>query len=456
MPLTTATLVTPQGEPLADPAATTVEALGWMRGFPPPPERRIRFDDPAGYGSFPRNRWAFSHMRELAPTANVWRGAGAPRPLPAAARPIDPRAVRCRAMASPAPGRPKLASAPSGGSEPREAGSVGANSSGETCDFAEMLWHTYADSVIVLHRGEVVYEAYWGEGRPERPHICYSVTKSFVGLLAATLAAEGQLDPDALVPHYLPEMAGSAYADATLRQVMDMTIGVRYSEVYADPRAEVHDYARAGGMLPRPAGYAGPGCFYDFLPTLAKQGAHGQGFTYKTVNTEVLAWVLRRVSGLPLAELLGQRIWQRIGAEQDAYFLVDPIGTESGGGGLNCTLRDLARFGELMRNGGRVGDAQVVPAAAIAETAAGGSPEGFTLSGYDQLTGWSYKNMWWVTHNPHGAYMARGIHGQSLYVDPKAEMVIVRYAAHPLATNAANDPLTLPAYQAVANSLMTP
>lgn len=425
MPLTTVTLVTPQGEPLADPAATTVEALGWMRGFPPPPERRIRFDDPAGYGSFPRNRWAFSHMRELAPTANVWRGAGAPRPLPAAARPIDPRAVRCRAMGS-----------------------------GEACDFAEMLWHTYADSVIVLHRGEVVYEAYWGEGRPERPHICYSVTKSFVGLLAATLAAEGQLDPDALVPHYLPEMAGSAYADATLRQVMDMTIGVRYSEVYADPRAEVHDYARAGGMLPRPAGYAGPGCFYDFLPTLAKQGAHGEGFTYKTVNTEVLAWVLRRVSGLPLAELLGQRIWQRIGAEQDAYFLVDPIGTESGGGGLNCTLRDLARFGELMRNGGRVGDAQVVPAAAIAETAAGGSPEAFTLSGYDQLTGWSYRNMWWVTHNPHGAYMARGIHGQSLYVDPKAEMVIARFASHPVAGNAAIDPTSLPAYHALARHLI--
>ncbi|MFT3779194.1 MAG: serine hydrolase [Ottowia sp.] len=425
MPLTAATLVTPQGDPLPDPAATTAEALGWMRGFPPPPERRVRFDDPAGYGSFPRNRWAFSHMRELAPTANVWRGAGAPRPLPAAARPIDPRTVRFAAMGT-----------------------------GEESDFAEMLWHTYADSVIVLHRGEVVYEAYWGEGRPERPHICYSVTKSFVGILAAALAAEGQLDPSALVPRYLPEMAGSAYADATLRDVMDMRIGVQYSEVYTDPRAEVHDYARAGGLLPRPAGYAGPGCFCDFLPTLRKQGAHGAGFTYKTVNTEVLAWVLRRVSGLPLAELLSQRIWQPIGAEQDAYFLVDALGTECGGGGLNCTLRDLARFGELMRCGGRVDGAQVLPAAAIAETAAGGSPAAFTAGGYDQLAGWSYRNMWWVTHNPHGACMARGIHGQSLYVDPKAEMVIARFAAHPWASSIGNDPLTLPAFHAMGEALL--
>lgn len=423
MTLTSATLVTPQGEPLPDPIPTTAEALGWMRGFPPPPAQRVRFD--GGYGAYPRNRWAFSHMRELVPTANVWRGPGAPRPLPAAAQPIDPHGVRFQAMGT-----------------------------GEEGDFAEMLLHTYADSVLVLHRGQVVYEAYWGEGRPERPHICYSVTKSFVGILAATLAAEGALDVQARVPHYLPEMAGGAYADATLRDVMDMRIGVQYSEIYTDPQAEVHDYARAGGMLPRPAGYAGPGCFYDFLPTLRKQGAHGAGFAYKTANTEVLAWVLRRITGRSLAELVSQRIWQPIGAEQDAYFMVDAIGTESGGGGLNCTLRDLARFGELMRHGGRVDGAQVLPAAAVAETAAGGSPEAFVHGGYAQLAGCSYRNMWWVTHNPHGAYMARGIHGQSLYVDPKAEMVIARFGAHPYASNVGNDPLTLPAFHAMGQALL--
>ncbi|MFT3812536.1 MAG: serine hydrolase [Acidovorax sp.] len=424
MPLTAATLVTPQGEPLADPANTTAAALGWMQGFPPPPAQRIRFDA-ADFNSFPRSRWAFSHMRELVPTANVWRGSGAPAPLPAAARPIDPRGVRCRAMGT-----------------------------GEEYDFEQMLWHTYADGIVVLHRGQVVLEDYRGELRPERPHICFSVTKSFVGLLAAALVAEGRLDPAARVPHYLPELAGGAYADATLRQVMDMTIGVRYSEVYTDPQAEVWDYARAGGMVPQPPGYAGPRSFYEFLPRLAKQGEHGQGFGYKTVNTEVLAWVLRRVSGLPLAELLSQRIWQPIGAEQDAYFMVDSLGTESGGGGLNCTLRDLARFGELMRNRGRVGGAQVLPAEAVDQTTAGASPEAFRHGGYDQLAGWSYRNMWWVTHNPHGAYMARGIHGQSLYVDPKAEMVIARFSAHPVASSVGNDPLSLPAFHAMGEALL--
>jgi CubicO group peptidase (beta-lactamase class C family) len=407
---------------LPDPAATSVEALGWMQGFPPPPEKLVTFDNPMS-GAFPRNRWTFSHVRETVPTANVWRGSGAAAPLPTAPRDLDGIAFQ----------------------------SLG----GETLNFGQMLTRTYTDGVLVLHRGSVVYEKYAGALTPERPHLAMSVTKSFVGTLAAILVAEGRLDPAAPVTQYLPEMKDTAYGDATVRQVMDMTIGVKYSENYADPKAEIWDYARAGGLLAQ-GGYAGPKSFYEFLRTLQKEGPHGEAFAYKTVNAEVLAWILRRVSNLSLAELLSEKIWRRIGAEQDAYFTVDRIGTESGGGGLNTTLRDLARFGETMRNGGRANGQQVIPAAAIADIARGGDKAHFAKSGYALLPGWSYRDMWWVTHNEHQAYMARGIHGQSIYIDPKAEMVIVRYAAHPIAANAGNDPLTLPAFHAVAKALMRP
>ncbi|WPH20212.1 serine hydrolase domain-containing protein [Variovorax paradoxus] len=409
-----------------DPAATSVEAMGWMKGFPPPPDRLITFDDPAG-GVFPRTRWSFSHVRETVPTANVWRGSGAPSPLPAAPR-SDLEAVTFKPL----------------GSE-------------ETVSFGQMIPRTYTDGILVLHRGRVVYEKYFGALTPERPHIAMSVTKSFVGTLAAILADEGRLDPSAPVTRYLPELKDTAYGDATVRQVMDMTIGVHYSENYADPKAEVWDYARAGGMLAQGPNYTGPKSFYEFLATLKKEGAHDAAFAYKTVNAEVLAWMLRRASGQSLADLLSEKIWRRIGAEQDAYFMVDRIGTESGGGGLNTVLRDLARFGETMRNGGRAPNGQqAIPKAVVEDIARGADPAKFAKAGYALLPGWSYRNMWWVTHNPHGAYMARGIHGQSIYVDPKAEMVIVRYAAHPVAASAGNDPLTLPAFQAVAEALMRP
>ena len=120
------------------------------------------------------------------------------------------------------------------------------------------------------------------------------------------------------------------------------------------------------------------------------------------------------------------------------------------------TLADLARFGEMMRNEGQFNGQQIIPKAVVQDIARGASQAHFAKGGYPLLKDWSYRNMWWVTHNEHGAYMARGIHGQSIYVDPKAEMVIVRYAAHPIAANGANDPLTLPAYHAVAKSLMKP
>jgi CubicO group peptidase (beta-lactamase class C family) len=252
----------------------------------------------------------------------------------------------------------------------------------------------------------------------------------------------------------VPELQPTAYGDATVRQVMDMTIGVKFSENYSDPKAEVFDYARAGGMIPLGPNYQGPRNFFEFLVKLEKEGAHDDAFAYKTANAEVLAWIVKRASGQSMASLLSTLIWSKLGAESDGYFMVDSIGTESGGGGLNTTLRDLARFGEMMRNNGRFNGQQVIPASAVEDITRGGDPARFAKAGYKLLPGWSYRDMWWITNNPHGAYMARGIYGQNIYVDPKAEMVIVRYASHPAAANAANDPVTLPAYAAIADELM--
>jgi hypothetical protein len=164
---------------------------------------------------------------------------------------------------------------------------------------------------------------------------------------------------------------------------------------------------------------------------------------------------MSRVTKKSLSELLRERLWSRLGVEQDAYFTVDPVGTEFAGGGLNLTLRDMARFGEMMRLGGRYHGQQIVPAAVIDDIRRGGDRELFAKAGYKTLPGWSYRNMWWVSHNGDGAYSARGVHGQLIYIDPKAEMVIVRFASHPLSANANFDPTSLPAYEALARHLMT-
>jgi CubicO group peptidase (beta-lactamase class C family) len=312
----------------------------------------------------------------------------------------------------------------------------------------------YSDAILVLHKGRIVHERYFGVMNPDQTHIAMSVTKSYVGTLTEMLIAEGKIDETAPVARYLPELASSGFGDATIRQVLDMTTGVDYSEDYTDPGASVVKYSYAAGLRPAPADYAGPRAIYDYLPTITKKGPHGEAFTYRTVNTEVLGWIIARVTGKRPDVVLSERIWSRLGTEHDADMVIDRAGAPAFGAGLNLTLRDMARFGEAMRLGGRFNGQQIIPASVIARIREGANKEDFAKAGYRTLPGWSYRSQWWVSHNSHGAYMARGIHGQAIYIDPKAEMVIVRFASNPRAGNANFDDISLPAYQAIAERLM--
>lgn len=388
--------------------------MGWMQGFPPPPDKRLNFAD-GSFFQFPALRWSVVHMREFMPTVNVSRGLRVLAPLP---RRLDSHidSIRFR----PLNGAPEMT-------------------------WEESLWHNYTDGILVLHRGRIVYEKYFGALAPDKQHAAMSVTKSLTGTLGAVLVAEGKLDENKTVAAYIPELKDSAFGDATVRQVLDMTTALQFSEEYANPKAEIWKYSGAGNVLPKPKDYQGPVGYYAALQTIQKAGAHGEAFGYKTPNADALGWLVARASGQSVDELLAERVWSKIGMEQDAYYSVDALGVPFAGGGFNAGLRDMARFGELVRNKGRWKGQQILPAQAMEEIARGDHPE---------LKGWSYRDMWWHTGNANGAFAARGVHGQTIYIDPKAEMVIVRFASHPIAANSANDATSLPAYEAVARHLM--
>ena len=406
-----------------DAASSDPATLQWMVGSPPPADKLIQFADGSAF-QFPRTRWSYSNMRRLVPTSVVPRGQGAASTLPRAER-SDLDAITFH---------------PTGGNN--------------VMTWAESLGANFTDGILVLHRGRVVYERYFGVLDSATQHLAFSVTKSFVATIAGILAAEGALDDRATVASYLPELKHGGFADATLAHLLDMTTGVKYTEDYVDDRAGIWALARAGNFRPRPADYRGPGSFYDYLRTVERDYGHGQRFAYKTANTDVLAWVLRRATGKTISELMSGYLWSMLGVEQDAYFTIDTTGVEFAGAGLNLTLRDLARFGEMMRVGGRYNGHQIVPAAVIDDIRAGGDREQFAAAGYTQLPGWSYRRMWWVSHNEHGAFAARGIHGQAVYIDPAAEMVVARFASHPQGANVHLDPTSLPAYHALAKHLL--
>jgi len=253
-----------------------------MTGFPPPQDKAVMFAD-GSFREFPQSRWAWSNIRQLVPTVGVWRGPGPATVLPRAER--DLGGVKLTTM----DGRP--------------------------ITFNQALAETYADGIAVLYRGRLVFERYFGALEPHQQHIAMSVTKSFTGVLAGMLIAEGRLDPHAPVTAYVPELKASAFADATVEQVMDMTTGLKYTEVYTDTNSDVWAMRRANGMAPPQPG-APRISLLEYLTTQQKQGEHGREFAYKTVNTDVLAWITRRITGNSLSTQLSTRIWQPMGARK--------------------------------------------------------------------------------------------------------------------------------------------
>ncbi len=405
------------------------KAMGWMQGFPPPPDKLITQPD-SNYFSFPKLRWSVCHLREFLPTEEISRGLGAPIPLDYPP-PAEFEDLRQQIDA--------LIFAPMNGDE--------------AMTWETSLYANYTDGMLVIHKGEVVYERYFGCLEEDGKHAIMSMTKSITGLLGEILVAEGVLDDALQVRDVIPEIGDSAFATATVREVMDMTTGVRYSEDYSDPNADIWLYSAAASPLPKPEDYEGPNGYWEYLQQVQPEGEHGAAFHYKTINSDMLGWIISRVTGMAVTDLASERLWSRMGAEQDAYQTVDGKGVPFAGGGVTAGLRDLARLGQLMLNGGLINGVRLFPAEVVEAIAAGGDQSRF--SGFPTIPNGSYTSQWWVFHNDHGAYAARGVHGQTIYVDPTAEMVLVRLASFPQAQNGFIDPTSLPAYQALAEFLMS-
>lgn len=421
-----AALANDSAQPKAPPLSaleSDPNVMGWMKGFPPAKDKRVMQPD-SNFFSFPKLRWSVCHMQELLPTTTIKRD-------PYVARPLEYSLVS---------GIDDITFMPMGSNTPMS--------------WQQSLLANYTDGLIILHKGKVVYEYYTGCLQPDNLHAAMSMTKSLTGLVAQVLIESGQLDEQAKVKRIIPELAQSAFGDATVRQVMNMTTALKYSENYADPNADIWQYAYAANPLPKPSDYKGPVGYFEYLQTVKKQGRHGEAFGYRTVNSDVLGWIIARVTNKPFNQVASEMLWQQLGTEHDANITVDALGTPFAGGGLSASLRDLARLGQLMLDDGKVNGIQVIPAMAIKSIRKGGSKKAFAKAGFPTLEGGSYQSMWWVFHNEHQAYAARGVHGQTIYVDPTADMVLVRFASFPTSANGKIDPTSLPAYQAVAEYLM--
>ncbi len=370
----------------------------------------------------PWNRWSFQHVGDILPTVDVSRGNGPVRELPRKEQNLD--------------GLPVTGIA------------------GEETSLAPLLEQTCTDGFLVLKDGAINCERYFN-GMDERTlHLSQSVAKSFTGMLAGVLAARGLFDVSALVTDILPELQSTAYRGATVQHLLDMTSGVRFNEDYTDPLSDMGRSDVAAGWKPIPAGadqsHHWPQSIFELILGLrVLERGHGSKFAYRSIETDVLAFVLERATGKRLAQLMSEELWQKLGMEQGAKMTVDGAGFALADGGLNACLRDYGRFGQMILDGG----AGIVPASWI-EATRSGNHELFGEPYTTVLPNGAYRNQFWIEDVSRPAIMCRGVFGQLIYIDQSRDLVVVKLSSWPDFLNIEFGVNTLRMIHALANELV--
>jgi CubicO group peptidase (beta-lactamase class C family) len=383
------------------PPPTAAES-GLMIGTPPTPGRRVTLRN---WISAPFNRWALQHFQELVPCSPILRSD--------------------RVWTLPR--------------DERGLGRLEMSFDGQVWRLEELADALATDGLIVLHRGVVVYERYANAMTPATRHLCFSLTKSVVATIAGILVGRGVLDPDSFVTEVIPELAGTSWDGATVRHTLDMRTGSAFDEVYDEPEGDAATFGQVLGWFPR-TDQTVPADTFEYLATMPANREHGGAFDYQSPVTSMVGWLCERAGGDRLASLIARELWSPMGAEFDASLAVDAVGNGFGGGGLNASLRDIARFGELWRLGGRApGGTQIIPADWVADTLVGGTDSRWAIEASAEFEPDPerprafYRNKWWIEEPDPARFIAIGIYGQWITVDTAAELVVARFSSRPIA-----------------------
>ena len=380
-----------------------------MQGVPPTRESQVTM---ANYRDYPASRWAF-------------RNAGAPMHSV-----MIPRAGNISQFAKPS--RPELGEFKV------------ADLQGKDKGFDQLFKDNYADGLVIVQGQKMLHERYFGDFSEHDAHIWFSMSKSLASTAFGLLVDQGLVNLQASPAKYIPELVGSGFERVSIQQVLDHATSIDFHETYTDLDSDFARYyapALNMGWLPGAADVQPDNTeiygVHDFLGRFIKPDPDrvpGDNFDYNSANADVLGWLIARLSGQPFQDYIEDNIWSKIGAEHDAYMLVDRAYMPAVTGGMNSTTRDAVRFGMMVRDQGEYNGQQIIPASWIDST----------LDVSDQLLAnmkansryqnesWSaYHNMWWILDATAGEYCAVGIHGQVIYINRRADTVMVWFSSQP-------------------------
>ena len=263
-------------------------------------------------------------------------------------------------------------------------------------------------------------------------HILMSVSKSMLGLVAGILTGGGVLEESRLVTDIIPELKATAWAGATVAHLLDMRSGVAFHEDYLAKSGPIIAYRKSTGWNPLEPGEAPSDLRSYFQDMKQLDSTHGARFVYVSPNTDLLGWIIERVTCTRYADLVSELLWQPIGASESAYITVDRLGAPRAAGGMCSTARDLALVGQLLVDGGVRGGRQIVRTSWIEMITADGDPEAWStgnLAAYYPGIPIHYRAQWYVERSVPRLLFCLGIHGQNLFVDTRNEIVIAKFSS---------------------------
>lgn len=319
----------------------------------------------------------------------------------------------------------------------------------------DVLANTHTDAWLVTRNGVALAEEYAWPMKPARQHMLFSVSKSIVATVIGALADAGLLRPTDLVTTHVPALAESGYAGATIRDLLDMRSGIKFSEEYLEEGSEIRALFEAVDFAPRSAASAKG--IKNFLTGLTSDRDHGSAFVYRSCETDVLAWIAEAVTGQPFSIVASEYVWSRIGAAHAAQVCQDRWGGSVADGAISATLRDLARFGEMIARGGTTDNGERVLSAEWVDdifTGAEDSAKVFAASPSGRsYPGGMYRSQFWMPSADRNVVIGIGIHGQMLYIDRATQTVGIKLSSDPEPVSLAAQHGTLAMFEAIAEAV---
>jgi len=390
-----------------------------MTGFPPDAAGQVTL---ANWRTPPFNKWAFQHVREIVPSADI---------------PNDPDHVWALPEA------------------PADLGGLSVDGKG----FDAFLADTDTDGLVILHRGRIVAERYGNGMNAHTPHILMSVSKSMLGLTAAILKGRGLLDTDALVTSLVPEVGETAWRDAKIAHLLDMRAGIHFDEDYLATSGPIIEYRKAQNWNPLAPGET-PSDLRTFFRSLTQaDGPHRGRFHYVSPNTDLLGWVIERATGTRYADIVSTYLWQPLGASRSAYITVDRLGAPRCAGGFCATTRDLARVGQLIVQGGWRDGIEILPGSWIDDVIGKGDAAAWDQGDFVSYFPGApihYRDKWYVLNGPAPLLFGLGVNGQNLFVDRANEIVIAKFSSQAAAMDTGRIALTMRGVAAIRAHLAGP